>query len=154
MPDGQHVDLWRRHGFFRLHLNSHETVEIGQSSRYQYSMQGDSLPEDLDLGAIIQVPRFGAGQKVFRRYTLQKIIGRGGMGVVWLAHDAYLETAVALKVLQDAFGEARGDPFHARQLGDGGGLHPREAAEALQEEVKEAPWESGTGLTVGRRAEL
>jgi serine/threonine protein kinase/TPR repeat protein len=64
-------------------------------------MQGDSLPEDLDLGAIIQVPRFGPGQKVFRRYTLQKIIGRGGMGVVWLAHDAYLETAVALKVLPE-----------------------------------------------------
>ncbi len=62
-------------------------------------MQGDSLPEE--LGAIIQVPRFGAGQKVFRRYTLQKIIGRGGMGVVWLAHDAYLETAVALKVLPE-----------------------------------------------------
>ena len=64
-------------------------------------MQGDSLPEDLDVGAIIQVPRFGPGQKVFRRYTLQKIIGRGGMGVVWLAHDAYLETAVALKVLPE-----------------------------------------------------
>ena len=82
-------------------MNSHETVEIGQSSRYQYSMQGDSLPEDLDVGAVVQVPRFGPGQKVFRRYTLQKIIGRGGMGVVWLAHDAYLETLVALKVLPE-----------------------------------------------------
>ena len=64
-------------------------------------MQGDSLPEDPDVGAVVQVPRFGPGQKVFRRYTLQKIIGRGGMGVVWLAHDAYLETAVALKLLPE-----------------------------------------------------
>jgi serine/threonine protein kinase/TPR repeat protein len=64
-------------------------------------MQGDGLPEDLDSGATIQVPRFGPGQKIFRRYTLQKIIGRGGMGVVWLAQDAYLESLVALKVLPD-----------------------------------------------------
>ena len=64
-------------------------------------MQGDGLPEDLDSGATIQVPRFGPGQKIFRRYTLQRIIGRGGMGVVWLAQDAYLESQVALKVLPD-----------------------------------------------------
>jgi serine/threonine protein kinase/TPR repeat protein len=64
-------------------------------------MQGDGLPDDLDVGATIQIPRFGAGQRIFRRYTLQKIIGRGGMGVVWLAQDAYLESLVALKVLPD-----------------------------------------------------
>src|SRR4029077_11864029 len=64
-------------------------------------MQGDGLPDDLDLAGTIQIPRFGAGQRIFRRYTLQKIIGRGGMGVVWLAQDAYLETPVALKVLPD-----------------------------------------------------
>ena len=64
-------------------------------------MQGNGQPDDLDLGVTIQVPRFGAGQRIFRRYTLQKIIGRGGMGVVWLAQDAYLESLVALKVLPD-----------------------------------------------------
>ena len=71
------------------------------STYYQYFMQGDGLPDDLDLGATIQIPRFGVGQKIFRRYTLQKVIGRGGMGVVWLAQDAYLESLVALKVLPD-----------------------------------------------------
>ena len=44
----------------------------------------------------------GPTQKIFRRYTLQKILGRGGMGVVWLAMDDQLETLVALKVLPDA----------------------------------------------------
>ena len=59
-----------------------ETIEMVFATYYQYFMQGDGLPEDLDLGATIQIPRFGAGQRIFRRYTLQKIIGRGGMGVV------------------------------------------------------------------------
>jgi serine/threonine protein kinase len=64
-------------------------------------MAGDVLPDDLDFDQTIQIPRFGPGQKIFRRYTLQKILGRGGMGVVWLARDEQLESLVAIKLLPE-----------------------------------------------------
>jgi formylglycine-generating enzyme required for sulfatase activity len=67
--------------------------------------------DELDLGATIR--GFVAGQKLFGRYTLIRQLGRGGMGVVWRAHDESLERDVAIKMLPEMVAS---DPASVREL--------------------------------------
>jgi serine/threonine-protein kinase len=66
------------------------------------------------LGATVATPQprgsvldmaLTPGQKIDERYTIERELGRGGMGAVYLAADGKLSERVALKIINAGFGD-------------------------------------------------
>src|SRR5262245_5048467 len=64
------------------------------------------MDEDLSLSPSplfveIPLPSLETGQVVFGHYRLERPLGRGGFGIVWLADDEELRMKVALKFVSE-----------------------------------------------------
>jgi serine/threonine protein kinase len=66
-----------------------------------FMFSDEPIPTASDPPPTTALKKIAPGMTVFGRYRLEKEIGRGGMGVVWLAHDGKIDIDVALKFLPD-----------------------------------------------------
>ncbi len=86
--------------FLMLHLFCQNCNQLVDAEPLQEPLQ-DGIAICPVCGFLLPAQRYIAPQTVINGYQIQKEIGRGGMGVVYLARQLNLDRDVALKVLSD-----------------------------------------------------
>jgi serine/threonine protein kinase len=64
-----------------------------------------AIPAALPDGLPTESKRYGPGDRIAENYRLRRLLGQGGMGDVWLAHNEALDVDVAVKLVRPASGE-------------------------------------------------
>ncbi len=80
-------------------MHATNDMGIGRAFFVMRMITGPEGEEEAEFGMTVR--GVVGGSQLFKRFTLQKVLGRGGMGIVWLAHDDRLERLVALKLVPD-----------------------------------------------------
>ena len=80
-----------------------------------------------------RLPRIG---ERLGRYEIRRVIGVGGMGVVYEAHDEALDRRVAVKLLRPDIVEATREPAARRSPGDGAPVAPEHRRRARRRAVR------------------
>ncbi|MEZ4655107.1 MAG: serine/threonine-protein kinase [Candidatus Eisenbacteria bacterium] len=83
-------------------LTRNRRADQGREPAGEGGAPGSSPPTDAASG------RFSAGTVLARRFRIEGILGRGGMGEVYQAFDLELEAPIALKVLRPELASSRG----------------------------------------------
>jgi eukaryotic-like serine/threonine-protein kinase len=80
-------------------LHAHLDVCVVCLDLVNAAIHGWELPPALAPRERPWLATFGAGQTIARRYRIERLLGRGGMGEVYLAFDELLGERVALKMV-------------------------------------------------------